>query len=322
VSELAANALRAAAQVLARMPLRWVQILGSAAGWLTYLLRGKYAKRIESNLRQAGLAESDAAFAVLKQSAIAQLGQTALELPMMWLRSSGDLMRHVRGVEGMEHVQRARENGHGIIFITPHLGNFEMAGRYIASLMPVTFLYRPPRKAWLEPLMNAGRARDNAQMAPANTQGVRMMFKALKSSRAIGILPDQAPGAGEGVWADFFGRPAYTMTLIARMQQSTGANVIPFFAERLPYGNGYKLVFSHAIYLQGYTPNEAALCMNQAIENLIRRCPRQYLWSYNRYKIPRDVAPPPGAHASPSPRVPPHSSALPIGQSAPPQLTQ
>lgn len=295
--------------------------MGTVAGWVTYLARRKYRRRMLRNLRQANLVNSTTEFARLKRQAIAEQGKAALELPMMWLRPSHELLHLVRAVEGIEHYEAARAAGRGVIFVTPHLGNFEMAGRYVSSLMPVVFLYRPPRARLLEPLMNAGRGRDDAQMAPANTRGVRMMYKALKQGGAVGILPDQAPRAGEGVWADFFGRPAYTMTLVARLQQSTGAAVIPFYAERLSYIRGYKLYFGHPIYLQGYTPVEGARGLNLCVEDLVRQCPQQYLWSYNRYKIPPDVKPP-GADYAPTRPAGGASAvraAYPVGVPAPPQ---
>ncbi len=298
MSEPGALLTLAAARVLAHMPLRALHAIGAAGGWITYLIRRKFRRRLLRNLSQANLTSDQREFSRLKRAAIGEQGKAALELPMMWLRSSPALLKLVREVEGMEHVETARATGRGIIFVTPHLGNFEMAGRYVSSLMPVVFLYRPPRSRLLEPMMNAGRGRDDAQMAPANTRGVRMMFKALKQGGAVGILPDQAPGAGEGVWADFFGRPAYTMTLVARLQQATGATVLPFYAERLPYSKGYKLFYDNPIYLQGYTPAEGALCLNQSIASLVRRRPEQYLWSYNRYKIPPGVAAPAAATAA------------------------
>jgi Kdo2-lipid IVA lauroyltransferase/acyltransferase len=95
------------------------------------------------------------------------------------------------------------------------------------------------------------------------------------------------PGAGEGTWADFFGRPAYTMTLVTRLQQATGAAVVMGYAERLKDGRGYRL---HAEELSAAELDEAGL--NRAIERLVRRCPEQYLWSYNRYKVPAGAAPP------------------------------
>jgi KDO2-lipid IV(A) lauroyltransferase len=104
----------------------------------------------------------------------------------------------------------------------------------------------------------------------------------------VGVLPDQAPGEGEGVWVDFFGRPAYTMTLLRRLQQASGATMIMTVAERLPHGRGYRL---RARALPPEAFDEAAL--NRAVEEEVRRCPAQYLWAYNRYKIPAGAEPPP-----------------------------
>jgi KDO2-lipid IV(A) lauroyltransferase len=154
----------------------------------------------------------------------------------------------------------------------------------------LTALYRPPKLRWLEPLMLAGRQRWHAILAPANLRGVRMLYRVLQKGGHVGLLPDQAPGAGEGVWADFFGRPAYTMTLVMRLQRATGAAVVMGYAERLPDGRGYRL---HVEELPTAHLDETAL--NGAIERLVRRCPAQYLWSYNRYKTPAGAPPPQAA---------------------------
>jgi len=110
---------------------------------------------------------------------------------------------------------------------------------------------------------------------------VRQLIKALKRGEAVGILPDQAPGVGEGEWADFFGKPAYTMTLAGRLQQSTGAAVVMAFAERLPAGAGYQL------HLRRIAADPlGAQQLNRAVEDVIRIRPAQYFWGYNRYKKP------------------------------------
>jgi KDO2-lipid IV(A) lauroyltransferase len=138
--------------------------------------------------------------------------------------------------------------------------------------------------------MVAGRSRSGAAVAPANLRGVRMLYRALARGEAIGLLPDQAPGVGEGAWAPFFGRPAYTMTLVGRLQQASGAAVIMAFGERLPDGRGYRLHFEE---IADDPIDEAAL--NRAVEAQVRRRPEQYLWSYNRYKVPAGAEPPPTA---------------------------
>jgi KDO2-lipid IV(A) lauroyltransferase len=167
-------------------------------------------------------------------------------------------------------------------------GCFEISAVYAAPRMPLTVLYRPPRLSWLEPLMVAGRSRWRMGVAPANLKGVRMLYRALARGEGVGLLPDQAPGVGEGVWADFFGRPAYTMTLVRRLQQQSEAAVMLVFAERLPDGRGFRLWFEE---LKAAVLDEAAI--NRAVEALGRRRPGQYLWSYNRYKVPAGAEPPP-----------------------------
>jgi KDO2-lipid IV(A) lauroyltransferase len=100
------------------------------------------------------------------------------------------------------------------------------------------------------------------------------------------------PQEGEGVWADFFGRPAYTMTLPAKLAQMGGAEVIITYAERLPGGRGYVVHFVPFTESLDCTSAEQARTINAAMEQLIARSPAQYLWSYNRYKVPRGAPPP------------------------------
>ena len=135
--------------------------------------------------------------------------------------------------------------------------------------------------------MRSGRERGQVRLAKADVSGVRLLYKALRRGEAIGLLPDQVPSQGEGEWADFFGRPAYTMTLAGRLAQASGAAVLLASAER--QGQGYvirieplPLDFSLSVPQQ----------INAALERLIRACPAQYLWSYNRYKVPRGALPP------------------------------
>jgi KDO2-lipid IV(A) lauroyltransferase len=119
---------------------------------------------------------------------------------------------------------------------------------------------------------------------------VRAMLKALKRGEAIGLLPDQVPGIGEGEWVEFFDRPAYTMTLVGRIAEQTGAAVLLCCAERLPRGRGYRF-FAEPI-LAPRPPESAVRALNRSLERLIRRHPEQYLWGYNRYKVPAGVLPP------------------------------
>ncbi len=270
------------------MPLAWLHRLGAALGWLVYWASPTYANRLRENLFASGIGADEKERATLLREAIAETGKGAAELLAVWFGPYESVARMVVESEGWEAVEAARRRGKGIIILTPHLGCFEMVGLYVGERLPMTVLYRPPRKRWLEPYMNAGRSRVRSQLAPATLRGVRMLYRALSRGEAVGLLPDQAPGEGEGVWADFFGRPAYTMTLLRRLQAASGAALIMTIARRLPHGRGYRL---HARALPTEAFDEAAL--NRAVEEEVRRCPAQYLWAYNRYKVPAGAEPPP-----------------------------
>jgi KDO2-lipid IV(A) lauroyltransferase len=271
----------------ARLPLSWLHALGIATGWLVYLTSSGYASRMRENISRSGLCASPDACRLLLHQAIGEAGKSVLELPAIWLRPYEDVLGLVRKAEGWDKVEMLARDGHGIIFLTPHLGCFEIVGPFIASHMPITILYRPPRLRWTETPMLAGRRRGQVSMAPTDLKGVKALLKALKRGQSAGILPDQVPGKGDGVWADFFGRPAYTMTLVQRLQHSTGAVIVLMFAERLPGGQGYDLWVEPLPEALPESAMEAARTLNAAVENLARRNPAQYLWSYNRYKAPR-----------------------------------
>ena len=263
-------------QILAWLPLPLMHAIGAAAGWLTYASSHTYRERMRSNLKQAGH------LSVLN-SAIAESGKNLLELPFIWCGDSSRVLRSAHIVDW--HIaESAINSGRGVIFLTPHLGCFEIIAQVIASRSPLTALYRPPRMAMLEPLLENARKRDGLAMAPANLSGVRTLLKTLRKGGSIGLLPDQVPGSGEGVWARFFGRPAYTMTLPAKLAQMSGATLVLSYAERLPAGKGYQVFFVPFDQPLIGTPEEQAAILNAAMENLIACCPSQYFWSYNRYK--------------------------------------
>ncbi len=277
-------------RLLSIFPLSVLQALGSVCGWLVWLGSKRYRQNFNRHLDQAGLQSA-------RWQAIAETGKTIFELPKIWLRPNADVVRRVTQVSGWELVEAGVAAGRGIVLLTPHLGCFEITAQYCAAHRPITVLYRRSKQSWLAPLVEAGRGA-NLKLAPADLSGVRRLLKALKNGETIGLLPDQAPGTGEGIWAPFFGRPAYTMTLAARLAD-TGATILMIYAERLSWGRGYHVhVRSLSAPLTGDLAEKAAQ-INFEIEELIRRCPGQYLWAYNRYKTPAGAEPPPDAAATP-----------------------
>lgn len=269
----------------ARLPLWLLHALGAALGWAMYGLSPTYRRHLRDNLEAAGYGED----AAMRHAAVAGAGRLLAELPAIWLRPAADVVALVRQIDGRELVDAARAAGQGIVFLTPHLGCFEITAKIAADEFPITVLYRAPKIAWLQPLIENGRAQDNVRLARADLSGVRELLAALLRKEAVGILPDQVPGEGEGEWVEFFGKPAYTMTLAAKLAARPGRACLLAFGERLPRGEGYVL---HIRPLPAALPGESETRrMNRALEALIRECPGQYLWGYNRYKQPKGAPP-------------------------------
>ena len=268
------------------LPLRVLHMLGALLGRLTYAFSSGYAARMRENLQQAGFRLDDEQGRKLLSASIKEAGKSIVELPWVWGRSYEKVLGTVLECRGQEYFEAAQKSGRSVIYLTPHLGCFELAGLYCAQYRPITILYRQPRLAWLEEVMCQGRGRGQATLAKADLSGVRLLYKALKRREAIGLLPDQVPSGGEGVWADFFGRPAYTMTLVGRLAESSDAMVLLVAAERK--AKGYVMHFEP---LQLDYSQPVAQQINTALEKIIRVCPEQYLWSYNRYKVPSGVQP-------------------------------
>lgn len=266
---------------LSVLPLCLVHGLGWGMGWLVFLVSGIYRKRFLANARQAGMAWRQ------WLGAVGESGKLVAELPRLWLGRPVPVQW-----DGAQHVEAALALGRGVVFLTPHMGCFEItaqayAQRYGQGKEPMTVLFRPPRQRWLRDLVTTARARPGLHTAPTTLAGVKQMIKALKQGQSLGLLPDQVPPLGLGLWVPFFGREAYTMTLSVRLAQQTGATVLMAWGERLSWGRGYRV---HVQPLTTVLPADGAQAtglINRAMEDLIRSCPQQYLWGYARYKQPR-----------------------------------
>ena len=263
--------------------------LGAGVGWAGYLFSPTYRRRFRDQVKQAGIAPAPA------RAAIAEAGRMVMELPFLWLRPASRPLSGFTRIEGAELVEAAHAGGRGLLLLTPHLGCFEIcaqayAERFAAQFGPITVLYRPAKQPWLREVMEGSRARPGLATAPASLAGVRQMIRALRRGETVGLLPDQVPPEGMGEWAPFFGRPAYTMTLAARLAQQTGAAVLLIWGERLAGGQGYVVRLQPLVEALPADPAaqaESAAVVNRAMEGLIRQRPQQYLWGYHRYKAPR-----------------------------------
>jgi KDO2-lipid IV(A) lauroyltransferase len=281
MTPLKLNLLSLFLKAFGRLPLPIVHALGILLGWVFYVLSPKHARIMQENLRLSSTCPDENTFRKTLHRNVGESGKALLETFAIWFRDDRQQLSLVRDCRGWEHIETALARGKGIIFLTPHLGCFEITSLFYASRHPISVLYRPPRQNWMLPMIEAGRARGKVKLAPANAKGVRELLQALRQGEAVGILPDQVPAEGEGEWAPYFGRPAYTMTLVSRLAQKTGAAVLVAFGERLPYGKGY-IVHVDAVP-EGAIYTTAGL--NAVIEKQVRTCPEQYLWSYPRHKV-------------------------------------
>jgi KDO2-lipid IV(A) lauroyltransferase len=268
-------------KVLSFLPLVVLHGAGWALGWLVFLLSATYRDRLIANTQQAGVVRRN----WLKS--VGAAGQLVAELPRLWMGATVPVQWAGEG-----HIEDALRLGKGILFLTPHLGCFEVTAQAYAARFgqqghPITVLFRPPRQSWLRSLVESSRVRPGLKTAPTTLAGVKQMVRALKAGECVGLLPDQVPPEGQGEWVPFFSRDAYTMTLSVRLAAQTGAVVLFAWGERLSWGRGYRVHVQP--FLQDWSTclPEALRQMNGVMESMVLRAPQQYLWGYARYKVPR-----------------------------------
>jgi Kdo2-lipid IVA lauroyltransferase/acyltransferase len=274
-------------KLLARLPLRGCHALAGALGMLLYGLPNRQRRVAATNLRLCFPEWSDAQRRHLLRRTLVENAKTLLETPGIWL---GDSQVWLGRIEDPDAGCRARHllaRGYGLIIAAPHLGSWEAGIHYLASLAPITALYRPPREGSLTEWMLAGRLRSGTRLVPTTVAGVKALYEGLRRGEMVTILPDQQPAVreGGGVFAPFFGVPALTMTMLGRLARKTGAPLIFCFAERLPGGRGYRIHWVEApVGVDDADPVRAATALNLGVEACARLCPEQYQWLYKRFK--------------------------------------
>jgi KDO2-lipid IV(A) lauroyltransferase len=262
------------------LSLKTIHQIGNYIGLFLYFTMPEYKKNIRQNIIQSGLIKNQNIENFIKLNLL-ELGKFYAESLAIWKKDDQATLKWVKKCENWDLVEQALLRKKGIIFLTPHMGCFEIASKFYGAKKPITVLFRRPKIKWLHVLTMAGRSSEKIKLAPANIQGVKLLIQALNRGEAIGILPDQIPGKGEGEWAPFFGKPAYTMTLASKLANKTGATVFMAYSERLNNHEGFII---HLNELPEKSVSSASL-LNQAIETQIKNNPVQYMWAYPRYKV-------------------------------------
>lgn len=279
--------LKIGLNIIAALPLGVVQALGALLGTLAYVSSKQYRSLFRPQY-EAVIKARKLPFKLW--NAVQASGMLFADSLWIW-RNPQKALKLVE-VQNWDVVDNAIQEGHGLVMLTPHLGGFEIIPRVLAQHFPATILYRPSRQAWLHEVVEEGRAYPNMHFVPTNLNGVRQMTRALTRGEAIGILPDQVPSGGEGVWVPFFGRLAYTTPLPARLANRNHTPVVMFTAKRRGLGHGWLMQATRLAPLSE-DPTLAATALNIAIENAVLVAPEQFIWSYNRYKHPAGAELPP-----------------------------
>ncbi len=267
---------------------RWpLSVLWRTAVWLGPLVY-RFSKRerqvTETNLKVVKPNASAGERQALAKQSLQHSAATMLELGYAWMGSPEKVEASILAVHGRDKLDSARTEGRGVIVLAPHFGNWEVLNFWLSSHFPFTAMYEPPKIIDLEPVIRHGRERMGASLVPTNARGVAALLKALKRSEAIGILPDQEPSWGSGVFAPFYGRNAYTATLLPKLVARTQARVVTGVALRVP-GKGFEVHFLDAderVYSNDDV--ESATGVNACVETAIALDPVQYQWEYKRYR--------------------------------------
>ena len=281
-------------RIAGSLPLGAAQFIGKWLGLLAWKLGGRSRKTTDTNIRICLPELSPEQQHQLSRDSMAHTGMTALEIPLMWEWPVEKCLGLIQETDGLELVDNALASGKGLILLAPHLGNWELAGLFFSSRYKMAALYSPPNIKEFEDYMIRVRGRLGSELVRGDRKGLMRLMSILKEGGVAGILPDQSPRGKTNAFAPFFGMEVRTMTLVNKLIQKTGANVLVTYAERLPDGDGFRIVVTEAEPGNGDTDVVAgATALNRSVEKVVRMAPAQYQWEYKRlrHRPPGEINP-------------------------------
>lgn len=218
---------------------------------------------------------------------IHEMVKTVTELGIFWYAREARVRALVKLTVGQNVLDQAllESKDNGFILVSPHIGAWELVGLHSTSLFEMTAMYKPQKDPHVDALIANGRSRLGGKLAPTNISGIKAVTRVLKQGEVLGILPDQEPSGGEGVFAPFMGHQAYTMTLLTRLARRKKIPVVFIMMERLRFGRGYRAHYMRApdtIYNEDDI--EAISTLNKMVEKCVEIQPSQYMWNYKRFK--------------------------------------
>ncbi len=274
------------------LPLSFAQYIGAAVGWV-FSFSPSSVKRITAiNIDRCFSGASRLERKKLVRLSVMHTIITATEMPKIFMAKPSCLFSSFTRIIGYDDAKKDFDAGNGVLFIGPHFGCWEVAGLKVSHEFPVHTLYSPSKSKVVSRLVEKARSRSGAVMSEASNRGVMAMFKALKKKQCVAILADQVPDAVGGCYIPFFGVPALTMTLVAKLYEKCSPKVYITYAVRNGIGKGYSMFYVALDKYIGLYENNIALtsdqtflyAMNKCFEDIIMSSPEQYEWSYKRFK--------------------------------------
>jgi KDO2-lipid IV(A) lauroyltransferase len=276
-----------AAALLTHLPWALQRTLADAVAGLWRLINARESRVTRRNLELAYPELSEADRQYLHRQVLRTTARQAMETLYLWTHDPArNLSRHLQERHGEALYDAALASGKGVIVVAPHFGNWELLNQWLASRGPIAIVYAPPENPVGDEFLQLCRGGDNVRQVRAEGPAVRQLFKVLKDGGATGILPDQQPKNGDGVFVPFFGIQALTMTLVNRLAERTGATVLYAWCERIDPNLEFALHVEPAPAQIGDPDLQlAAATLSAGIERIARRDPSQYQWTYKRYTL-------------------------------------
>ena len=282
---MTARLIAALLWLASRLPLEVSRALGRGLGRLAWIVGGSARRVTERNIFLAYPDMSAAEQQRLARRSLEATGELAAEMGFVWNRPWHEVQASIVEVCGEEAVLQAIAEGRGAVMLGPHLGNWEVAGLYIANWGDALALYEPPHMQALDQMVRSAPERSGTKLVPTDARGLATLVRTLKRGGVTGILPDQVPPVEEaGENSVFMGIPCFTMSFASKLLQRTGAAAFFGFAERVP--GGFRIHFLPAtaeLYSDDLDTSLRAL--NDGVERCLRLAPEQYQWEYKRFRV-------------------------------------
>jgi len=275
-------------KTIGALPRPLARAVGIALGQTVYLLHAKLRRVGMRNLALAFPEKSAGERRKIVRRVFTSLGRQFAEV-CLFPRYTRENVNRTVTYDGYENFDRASQRGKGVLFLTGHVGGWELSA-FAHSLYghPLHFVMRPLDNSYLDALVRRYRTM-HGNTPILKDDPARELLRAMKAGATVGILIDTNMTPPEGVFVDFFGIPACTASGLARIALRTDAAVVPGFTIWDPVLRKYRLRFDPAVPLIRTGNNDADIVANTAqftkvIEEVVRRYPDQWLWVHRRWK--------------------------------------